>query len=166
MCGWKMRRRQSLQNNSIIDRVSAGNKGPVLWVLIKDPRRRRKMEKDKKRRGSKAAESRRSFWEIKGSPSFSHTQKKKSLRQSHGAARCFDVHLSGCRVAASQVFCVLAAVGRRGFGDYAEKCPGKKQMQKQMVPCNKTHFRDFRRLLVSVLNCFALKAPCVRFSAI
>lgn len=78
MCGWKMRRRQSLQNNSIIDRVSAGNKGPVLWVLIKDPRRRRKMEKDKKRRGSKAAESRRSFWEIKGSPSFSHTQKKKA----------------------------------------------------------------------------------------
>lgn len=35
------------------------------------------MERDKKRRGSEAAESRRSFWEIKGSPSFSHTQKKK-----------------------------------------------------------------------------------------
>lgn len=42
MCSWKMRRRQSLQNNSVIDRGSAGNKGPVLWVLIKDPRRRQR----------------------------------------------------------------------------------------------------------------------------
>lgn len=76
MCGWKMRRRRSLQNNSIIDGGSAGNKGPVLWLLVKDPRRRQRTQQDKKRRGSKAAQSRRSLWEIKGSPSFSHTQNK------------------------------------------------------------------------------------------
>lgn len=45
------------------------------------------MARDKKRRGSEAAESRRSFWEIKGSPSFSHTQKKKKERSSRQSRR-------------------------------------------------------------------------------
>lgn len=126
MCGCEMRRRQSLQNNSVIDRGSAGNKGPVLWVPIKHPRRRPKMARDKKRRGSEAAESRRSFWEIKGSPSFSHTQKKKRKKLSAVPARRFDVRLSGCRVASSQVLSVPPAVGRRGFGDYGEKRWGDK----------------------------------------
>lgn len=158
-----MRRRQSLQNNSIIDRVSAGNKGPVLWVLIKDPRRRRKMEKDKKRRGSKAAESRRSLWEIKGSPSFSHTQKKKkalgSLTGRHASLMCIYLDVVSPHRRSSVFW--LQSVGEI-LGITLKNVRGKDKM----FPGNKTHFRDFRRHLVSVLHCFALKARCARFSAI
>lgn len=36
----------------------------------------------------------------------------------------------------------------------------------QMFLCTNIHFRDFMRHSVSVLNCFALKAACVRFNAV
>lgn len=56
----------------------------------------------------------------------SHTREKKK-KLSAVPARRFDVHLSGCRVAASQVLSVPPAVGQRGFGDYGENRRGVKE---------------------------------------
>lgn len=108
-------RRQRLQNNPIIDRVSAGSKGPVLWVLIKDPRRRRKMEEKKKRRGGEVASQRDHSGKSKARH-HSHTRKKRargSLTGRRAALMCIylDVVLPH---RGSSVF--WAAVGQKSFG--------------------------------------------------